>query len=194
MNIKNIASKEELLSDLKKHQNNYVLIYKAGSEQSNCAYENLKSVAQMQDVYLFGVDVSKVRDIHTHFDVKTAPTLLLFDYDKLKKQLNGCDQPNFYRALFENSLFVAENKDATEVQKRVVVYSTPTCSWCTRLKNYLDQHRVKYNDLDVSRNQKAAEEMVRKSGQQGVPQIDIDGQIVVGFDKQKIDKLLEIKN
>ncbi len=192
MIINKIASKDELLSELKKHQNNYVLIYKSGSEQSKCAYENLQAVAETKDIHIFSVDVAEVKDVHTYFGVKTAPTLLLFDYDKPLKQLNGCDQPNFYKALFENSLFVADNKDAQKTQKRVIVYSTPTCSWCTRLKNYLNQNNIRYNDVDVSKNAIAAEEMKKKSGQQGVPQTDINGQIVVGFDKQKIDKLLGI--
>lgn len=72
----------------------------------------------------------------------------------------------------------------------VKVYSTPTCPWCTRAKNYLKSNNVQFEDIDVSTDREKAMEMVKKSGQQGVPVIEIDGQIVIGFDQNKIDKML----
>ena len=74
--------------------------------------------------------------------------------------------------------------------KRVTVYSTTTCPWCTRLKDYLTRRGVPFKDIDVSRDQAAAQRMVAKSGQMGVPQCEINGQIVVGFDQNRIDMLL----
>ncbi len=74
----------------------------------------------------------------------------------------------------------------------MVVYSTPTCSWCTTLKRYLDENRIRYREIDVSKDQVATEGKVKKSGQQGVPQTEIDGQVIVGFDKEKINMLLQI--
>ncbi|MBN2893851.1 MAG: hypothetical protein JXL97_18425 [Bacteroidales bacterium] len=194
MEIINITSKNELLENLAKNKNNYVLIYKAGSEQSECAYTNLKATEDIDGIKVFGVNVAEVRDVHTYYFVTSAPTLLHFEGDKMIKPLKGCDKPDFYKSLFQNSLFVVENNNSEKPQKRVTVYSTPSCSWCTRLKNYFDQHKIKYRDIDVSKDTKAAEEMVKKSGQQGVPQTDISGQIIVGFDKPKIDRLLGIKN
>ncbi|MEO0234496.1 MAG: glutaredoxin family protein [candidate division WOR-3 bacterium] len=75
----------------------------------------------------------------------------------------------------------------------VKIYSTPTCPWCTRAKQYLASKNIPYTDYDVSKDRNAAMEMIRKSGQQGVPVLDIDGNIVVGFDKERIDALLGIK-
>ncbi|HHW26452.1 MAG TPA: glutaredoxin family protein [Firmicutes bacterium] len=75
-------------------------------------------------------------------------------------------------------------------QHTVVVYSTPTCPWCDRAKAYLKQLGVPYEEKDVSRDIEAATEMTRLSGQMGVPVLNIDGKIVVGFDKEKIDRLL----
>jgi len=69
----------------------------------------------------------------------------------------------------------------------VKVYSTPSCLWCTVAKNYLASKNVKFVDVDVSRDREAAMEMIRKSGQRGVPVIDIDGKIIVGFDQAAID-------
>jgi len=75
---------------------------------------------------------------------------------------------------------------------QVVVFSTPTCPWCSRLKAYLRQNNVAFKDVDVSRDANAAREMVSKSGQMGVPQAWIDGQVVVGFDRARVDSLLHL--
>lgn len=72
----------------------------------------------------------------------------------------------------------------------VRVYSTPTCPYCTMAKKYLDSKNIPYENVDVSTDRNAAAEMINKSGQRGVPVLDIDGNIVVGFDKDRIDSLL----
>jgi glutaredoxin-like YruB-family protein len=72
----------------------------------------------------------------------------------------------------------------------VTVYSTPTCGFCHQVKAYLDQRGVPFTEHDVSRDRAAAMEMVQLSGQQGVPVVVIDGQVVVGFNRPQIDRLL----
>lgn len=72
----------------------------------------------------------------------------------------------------------------------IKVYTTPTCKWCNVLKEHLDSNNIKYVDVDVSKDTKGALEMIKKSGQRAVPVIDIDGNIIVGYDKEYIDKLL----
>jgi glutaredoxin-like YruB-family protein len=73
---------------------------------------------------------------------------------------------------------------------RVLVFTTPTCSWCTRAKSYLAQRRVPFREVDVSKDPAAARDLVRRTGQMGVPVIEIDGRPVVGFDRARIDRLL----
>lgn len=80
-----------------------------------------------------------------------------------------------------------------QTQPRVIVFSTPTCSFCNAAKSYFRQKGIKFRDVDVSRDAAAARDMVRRSGQQGVPVIDIGGKIVVGFDRAKIDNLLKLR-
>lgn len=75
-------------------------------------------------------------------------------------------------------------------QHKIIVFSTPSCPWCARTKHYLQTLKVPFKDIDVSRDQVAAAEMVRKTGQDGVPQIWIDGRPIVGFNKNKIDYYL----
>jgi len=74
----------------------------------------------------------------------------------------------------------------------VKVYSTPTCPWCTVAKRYLESKNIKFDDIDVSRSKEAAIEMIQKSGQRGVPVIDINGNIIIGFDQAAIDRFLNL--
>lgn len=74
----------------------------------------------------------------------------------------------------------------------IVLFSTPTCAWCRKIKDYLKQHGFSFKEIDVSKDGRALADMIRKTGQQGVPQIWINNQAVVGFDKAKLDKLLNI--
>jgi len=166
----------------------WVLIYKKASEQSDCAFKNISELAK--DYNIFTANVNDVRDIHAKYDVKTVPTLLKFENKEFKSVYKGCNDVSFYKSLFSDTMFFASaNEDALK-QKSVTVYSTPTCSWCTRIKNYLKSNNIKFRDIDVSKDQKAAEAMVKRSGQQGVPQTLIGGQVIIGFDKPKIDRLL----
>jgi glutaredoxin-like YruB-family protein len=76
------------------------------------------------------------------------------------------------------------------MDKKVKIYSTPTCPYCIRAKQFLKDNNVVFEDIDVSTNQIAVEEMVCKSGQMGVPVLDIDGKIIIGFDKERIKAAL----
>lgn len=75
----------------------------------------------------------------------------------------------------------------------VTVYTTPTCSWCAAVKRFLEEHEIEYTEYDVSEDEDAAERLVRLSGQTGVPVLDIDGEIVVGFDRARITELLGLE-
>lgn len=75
----------------------------------------------------------------------------------------------------------------------IKVYSTNSCPWCVKAKDFLKQHKIEFEDLNVAEDEKARAEMINSSGQMAVPVIDINGEIVVGFDKEKIKSLLKIK-
>ena len=74
--------------------------------------------------------------------------------------------------------------------KNVKIYSTPTCPWCIRVKQFLKENNVFFEDYDVGSDRAKADEMVSKSGQMAVPVIDIEGEIIVGFDKERIKQAL----
>ena len=194
MGLREINSHSDMLGFLMEKRKNYVLLYKKGSEASDCSYKSIEnSLREVKDVNVLVADVAKVRDIHTVYGITSAPSLMVFEGNKFIKTVKGCNDDSFYKSLFESSLFSAKADKNGKPQKRVTVYSTPSCKWCTTIKRHLDHNGIKYTDIDVSRDQKAAETMVARSGQQGVPQTDIAGEIIVGFDKKRINTLLGIQ-
>ncbi len=74
----------------------------------------------------------------------------------------------------------------------ITIYSTPTCPYCKLAKTYMDEHKIAYTNIDVAADPTKAQEMVEKSGQMGVPVIDVDGKIIVGFDKPALKAALGI--
>ncbi|MFH1056429.1 MAG: glutaredoxin domain-containing protein [Candidatus Micrarchaeota archaeon] len=74
----------------------------------------------------------------------------------------------------------------------VKIFTTPTCVYCVMAKQFFKEKKVEYNELDVSKDRSAAEEMIEKSGQMGVPVIEVDGKIILGFDKPALKQALEI--
>ena len=76
---------------------------------------------------------------------------------------------------------------------KVIMYTTPTCVYCKAAKEFFQEHSVQYEEKDVVQDEQAREDMIQKSGQLGVPVIDIDGEIVIGFDKKRLSELLGIK-
>ena len=72
----------------------------------------------------------------------------------------------------------------------VSIYTTPTCTYCRKAKDYFREHRVGFTEYDVSRDVKKADEMMLKSGQMGVPVIDINGRVIIGFNLPEIERAL----
>ena len=77
---------------------------------------------------------------------------------------------------------------------KVIVYSTTTCPYCVMAKQWLKDKKVEFDDINVGIDQEKAREMIKKSGQMGVPVIDVDGEIIIGFDRPKLDASLKKKN
>ena len=78
------------------------------------------------------------------------------------------------------------------MEKKVKVYSTPACPWCHKAKDFLKEKNVEFTDFNIAEDEKARDEVVEKSGQMGVPVIEINGKIIVGFDKEAIEKELGV--
>lgn len=83
--------------------------------------------------------------------------------------------------------------DGDKKQPKVIIFSTPNCPWCGRVKSYLRQKGIRFKNIDVSRDKAAARDIVRRTGQMGVPVVLIGSRPIVGFNKPLIDRLLGLK-
>ncbi len=80
-----------------------------------------------------------------------------------------------------------------KTQPSVILFTTSTCSWCRTVKQYLRKNDIRFKEVDITRDEKAARDMIRRTGQQGVPVTLINNRPVVGFNKNEINRLLNIK-
>lgn len=191
MKVKAISSLQELQGIINANERTFLLLYKGNSPTSGCAESYLNTAAaSVAEAVVLKADATIVRDIHPAYGVDTVPSLLVFEKSSVKNIIKGCQTADYYKKLMENQLYQAAS--GTSGGPSVTVYSTPTCPWCTTLKNYLRQHKIRFTDIDVSADPAQARALVNKSGQTGVPQTEINGEMVVGFDKGKLNRLLNI--
>ncbi len=172
-----------------------VIFYTNTSDSSIKALNILKAFKKENpDIPVYAVNASNVKDIHPMFEVNSVPTVLVLRDGRVANRIHGIQTKDYYQMMLSGA--PARSKQGTEkkqVQPRVIVYTSPHCPWCNREKTYLMKNRIPFREIDVSKDQGAADRLVRKSGQLGTPQTEINGKIVVGFDKEKLDELLGIK-
>jgi glutaredoxin-like YruB-family protein len=193
MNTIHVHSFNELLDLVSATGRSYLLLYKGGTEQSECARTRISGLDQKDLPAILTADVTIVRDIHERVGVDTSPSLVVFKNGQVVNVIKGCQTKSAYESILTGKEIGHSQKGKIKSAPRVTVYTTPTCSWCNTLKTYLKSHQVGYREINVAADTSAAEAMVRKSGQQGVPQTEINGQMIVGFDKPRINQLLDIK-
>jgi len=196
--IEEIKNKEHL-DKLKKEKKDLLIVifYADSSEKSKKALDALKIVKDKNPkAPIFGVNASKVRDIHPIYGINTVPTVLVLKEEKVSNIIHGVQDKQYYETLLygTHTPVASTGKDEEKQQHRVVVYTSPTCSWCAAVKSYLTKNRIFFREVDISRDERAAQDLVKRSGQMGVPQTDIDGRIIVGFDKPKLDTILGIRS
>lgn len=192
MNV--VKSHFELSQIIEKQEKAFLLLYNSNSEQGKCAFQSINKAIDHESMSnVFVADLNEVRDIHTTYNIKSAPSLLYFEKGVFSNIFKGCHQSSYYKSLFNNAVYTVKNNQSGVKSKRVTVYSTPTCSWCNTLKTWLRKQGIAFIDIDISKNEQLAEELVRKSGQQGVPQTEINGEMVVGFNQNRLKELLEIQ-
>lgn len=191
--MEQVHSHNEFLEKAKASEKAFLLLFKSDGQQSLCAFQNLQqALAEQPDAPVFTADVALVRDIHREYAITSVPSLLVFEHGKLSSVIKGCQDSSYYKAIAQNAVYRAKARAEGKAPKRVTVYSTPACSWCNTLKGWLRKNNIPFTDVDVSRDEQAARTLVNRTGQQGVPQTDINGQWVVGFDQNRLKQLLEI--
>ena len=163
---KAIKSFAELDEGISLSERSYLLLYKGGTEQSECALNRINSLEQRELQSIFTADVNKVHDIHPRLQVSSVPSLVVFNRGKVINVIKGCLTKSVYGSIVSGREIGATPVENNKKTRQVTVYTTPTCSWCTTLKTYLKEHQVSYREVNVAADQSAAEAMVRKSGQQ----------------------------
>lgn len=173
----------------------WIGFFSADSELARLHQPTFEAVAARAKRPTIIVDVTKVRGVHSRYGVSSVPTIVALDGDRVLERIVGGHTEDGYAEALNVAPAPKHDSHGREIptKPRVKVYVTETCPWCTRVKSYLKQHGVAFSEVNVSRDERAAKEMVRRSGQQGVPQVEINGRMIVGFDKPAIDSMLGLK-
>lgn len=191
-----IKDRDHLREVQEEHKDFFVLAFWGEfSDAAERALAELKECsAEDKDLPVYVVDVQKVKGLHKEFDVKRVPTVLAIEKGKVTRSIEGVHSARFYAFQFAGVAPSRARGTGQAAVRRVIVYSGPGCPACGVLKSYLRRHGVSFRDVDISRDQRAAEKIARRSGQMAVPQTDINGRLVVGFDRPKLDRLLGIQS
>ncbi len=155
------------------------------------AFQEFAAAHEATDVVL--VDVGQVKGVHKRFGVQSVPTVVLVQDGEVSRKLVGPQSAAYYgRFLLDEPGLARRSASGEEAKplKPVVVYTSDHCSWCTRAKDYLRRRSVRYREINVGRSPDEAKRLQAATGQTGVPQLNIGGQWVTGFDKKRIDSLL----
>ncbi|MFO0703703.1 MAG: thioredoxin [Patescibacteria group bacterium] len=150
--------------------------------------EGMSTENKDSSVKFVKIDVDAEQDLAMQYDIMSIPTVIFFkDGKKVNQMIGLADKKDYASSIEKAKNYVAP---APGTHPKVTVFSTPTCPYCTMAKTYLKENNISFEDVDVSRDQMKAMQMVQKSGQMGVPQLWIGDEVVVGFDKRKIDSML----
>jgi len=175
-----------------KHRESLILVFYANfSSAAKRALVELEQFSkENREIPVYIIDVERVKGVHKQFGVKNVPMVLALEKEKITRRIEGVESAQFYARILSGAHPSWHRKREKTTFHRVVVYSGPGCPACGTAKAYLRRQGVRFRDIDVSSDQQAAQKLVQRSSQMAVPQIDIDGHLVVGFDQAKIDRLL----
>jgi len=161
---------------------------------SSAAKRSLSEIKQFSEenkqVPIYIVDVQKISGIHKRFGVESIPTVLMLQKGKVTKKIEGVESSKYYSSILSGIHSTHFRTGHKKTAPQVTVYVSPGCPHCGSAKAYLQHQGLQIRVIDISRDRYAAERLAQRSGQMAVPQIDINGQLVIGFDKAKIDRLL----
>lgn len=175
-----------------KHKEFLILVFYANfsSSSKRALAEIEKFSKENKEMPVYIIDVEKVKGVHKQFAVENVPTVLALEKEKVVRRIEGAESAQFYARILSGAAPSRLKKGKKTISHRVIVYSGAGCPACGAAKGYLRRRGIGFRDIDISRDQHAAESLVQRTGRMAVPQIFIDGHLVVGFDQAKIDKLL----
>jgi glutaredoxin-like YruB-family protein len=190
-----IRDREHLRKAQQEHSDFLVLAFWGEfSDAAQRALAELEGFSKEQDhVPVYVVDVQEVSGLHKELAVERVPTVLAIEKGKVTRSVEGVQSARFYAVHFAGARASRGQGTGAAARRSVVVYSGPGCPACGQLKTYLRRSGVAFREVDISRDAHAADRIARRSGQMAVPQTDINGRLVVGFDRAALDRLLGLK-
>jgi len=192
--LRPIKNRQDLEKAREEHRDFLVLAFWGDfSEAAQRGLAEIKEFSRQQDdVPVYVIDVKEVRGLHKEFGVKKVPTVLALEKGKVTRFFEGVQSARFYAVHLSGAAASRAPARGQAAVRRVTVYSGPGCPACGQLKAYLRRRGVAFREVDISRDPKAADRIARRSGMMAVPQTDVNGRLVVGFDRDKLDRLLGI--
>ncbi|MBD3274484.1 MAG: glutaredoxin [Candidatus Marinimicrobia bacterium] len=192
MMLEKIQSKNQFKTAISRsNEKILVLFYTESSDKSLQSLQALKNLdAKKEDAVIYTVDAKSVSDIHPEYDISSVPTVVVFRNGEATEIITGVQTEGFYKRLLQK--FEVSGSNGNGQSQRVTVYTTQTCPYCDSVKRYLSSKNVSYSEIDISADEAAAQELVQRTGQQGVPQTEIDGKFVIGYDTNELDRLLNL--
>ncbi|MBO8131876.1 MAG: thioredoxin family protein [Candidatus Marinimicrobia bacterium] len=170
-----------------------VVFYSRNSEKSKRVLDIFKELeSENKSIEVLTVDVSEVKDVHRHFNIDSIPAVAIIEKGRVQNIIYGLQDKEFFIQAFEEKK-IKPTKKAEKKSKRIVVYTTDGCPWCVRAKEYLKSLALPFKEVNLSKNPGEIDKLVKRTGQMGTPQIDINGKFVIGFNKPEIDRLLGVK-
>jgi len=187
-----IKDHNHLVQVQEKHREFLILAFYADfSSSAKRALAELEIFSkENKELPVYVIDVERVKGAHKQFEINNVPTVLMLRKGKVAQRIEGVESARFYSRIFSGTGSSPHKNAGKTISHRVVVYSGPGCPACGTAKAYLRKRGISFRTVDIARDQHAAERLVKRSGQMAVPQIDINGHLVVGFDQAKIDRLL----
>jgi len=190
-----INSREEFINTVAKKQGWQLFVFhtETSAKSMQLLEEFKKWEKPPNDVSLYSINASQIRDIHPDYGITSVPAVLVFKNGEKINLIYGFQNVGYYENLLVDAQPSSHSGDSEKKVKRIVVYTSDSCPWCNKAKDYLKGLKIPFKEVNVSRNQAEADKLVKRTGQTGTPQLDINGKYVVGFDKPKIDALLGIR-
>lgn len=146
------------------------------------------------NVTVHSVNVSRLGEIQTRFGITNVPAVLIFrNGEKVNLSYGHQTFSHYEKQIADSKGYSSKQGKGQGTDKagpQVTVFTSDNCGWCIRAKDYLKSINVQFKEINVSRNDAEARRMIKRSGQMQTPQLDINGKMVVGFDKMAIDRLL----
>jgi len=192
--VRSISNREDLQKAKERHGDFLVLgFWGRFSEAAERGLVELGKFSREQDdVPVYLVDVGEARGLHKQFGVEKVPTVLTLENGKVTRFFEGVQSARFYAVHLSGAAASRAPGTRQATVQRVTVYSGQHCPACGQLKAYLRRHGVAFREVDISSDPRAADRIARRSGMMAVPQTDINGRLVVGFDRAKLERFLGI--